>query len=99
MKGLFFALIAPDPLVKGRINIKTGVVKAAVGTDRFLLEFNGNNFRWSNVFSSEQLERFAFFITEKEQQAFIAEIIGQHTVSPPTPPSSEEEPPRPPTTQ
>jgi hypothetical protein len=93
MKGLLFALITPDPLIKGRINIKTGVVKSAVGADRFLLEFEGNNFRWSNVFSSEQLERFAFFLTKPEQQAFIAEIIGQHTVSPPAPVIEEDHPP------
>ena len=81
MKGLFFAFIENRP--QG-LNVRTGVVKEQVGTERWLLEFTGQNYRFSNVVSAEHLEKFAFFATLDERQAFLADLAQQHM--PPLPP-------------
>lgn len=73
MKGLLFVHL--QEVGPGAMNIRTGIVKSQLGnSDRYLLEFQGANYRFANVFSSEQLERFAFFNTQAEQAAFIAEL-------------------------
>lgn len=73
MKGLFFVHIQQAD--NDVMNIRTGVVKQQVGNDRWLLQFKGKNYLFSNVFNSEQLERFAFFDTPIAQQAFIDELL------------------------
>jgi hypothetical protein len=75
MKGMFFAHLGPDSDQPGRVNIRTGHVKQAVGADRYLLEFKGKNYRFAQVFNSEQLQAFSFFDTEAGLEAFIAEIM------------------------
>jgi hypothetical protein len=74
MRGQHFVFIENTPT--GR-NFRTGIVKQAVGAERFLLEFQGKGYHFSNVLNSEQLERFAFFNTPAERDAFIAEVIDQ----------------------
>lgn len=74
MKGQFFVFLHKQE-GDNRTNIRTGVVKQAVGADRWLLQFKGKDFGFSNVFSSEQLEKFVFFDTESAQQAFINELL------------------------
>ena len=75
MIGMFFAHIAPDPRTPGRMLIKQGTVKAAVGVGRWLLSFQGKGYNFSNVFSAEALDGFAFFDTVAERQAFIADLL------------------------
>jgi hypothetical protein len=82
MQGLLFVHISPDATcaagAAGRMLIKTGIVKSAVGADRWLLEFNGKGYNFSNVFRSEQLEQFAFFNTPGARDAFIADLIASN---------------------
>jgi hypothetical protein len=78
MQGMKFAHISPDPKTPGRALIKVGTVKAAVGVGRWLLEFDGKNYCFSNVFSSEQLEGFAFFNDVAARNAFIADLLAQN---------------------
>jgi len=79
MKGLFFAHFAPDtaPANKGRINIRVGQVREPVGAG-YRLEFEGQHYNFSNVIGPEKLQEFAFFNTEGERQAFIAELMSQN---------------------
>jgi|GEM_PF-4836273 len=71
MKGQFFAF--PQKTPEG-VNIRTGVVKHSVGTEHWLLQFHGPNYNFSNVFTAEQLTKFAFFDTREAQDAFIADL-------------------------
>ena len=94
MIGMHFCHISPDQQNPGRGLIKTGTVKAAVGVGRWLLEFQGKNYNFSNVFSSENLEGFAFFNTVGERQQFIAELLASKTPLPalePVPPVIHDE--------
>jgi hypothetical protein len=93
MLGLFFVNISPDPRAEGRLLIKTGLVKSQVGADRYLLEFNGKGYNFSNVFRAEQLESFAFFNTPAARAAFIEELVSSN--APPTPAPVTEAPPAP----
>jgi hypothetical protein len=101
MLGMFFVHIAPGGDGSGQMLVKTGIVKSAVGADRWLLEFTGKGFNFSNVFRSEQLEQFAFFNTPAARQAFITELMTANTPSSlPIAPNGEiprltEEPPAP----
>jgi hypothetical protein len=80
MQGMFFAHISPDPKgVPGRMLIKQGKVRAAVGVGRWLLEFHGRGYNFANVFSAEALENFAFFNSEAERNSFIAELVSANT--------------------
>jgi hypothetical protein len=81
VKGLYFAHFMPDPAQPNRINVRSGVVKELVGADRFLLEFHGSNYNFSNVFNAEQLEKFAFFNTQSECQEFIKELLQRPAAS------------------
>ena len=78
MLNMLFCHISPDPTTPGRMLIKTGSVKAAVGVGRWLLEFQGKNYAFANVFSAEALEGFAFFNTAAERQAFIADLMASN---------------------
>jgi hypothetical protein len=78
MQGYYFVHISADPQVPGRNLIKQGSVKAAVGVGRWLLEFQGKNYNFSNVFSAENLEGFAFFETPAARNAFIADLLAQN---------------------
>jgi hypothetical protein len=80
MRGLLF--VHMQEVAPGAVNVRTGTVKQQVGAERYLLEFNGANYRFSNVFSSEQLERFAFFNTDAERQQFLAELQDQRNAHP-----------------
>ena len=86
MLGLFFAHISPANGDTSHMLIKTGVVKAQVGAERWLLEFNAKGYNFSNVFRAEQLESFAFFNTLATRDQFIAELIAANTAPPRPPP-------------
>jgi hypothetical protein len=88
VKGLVFAHIARDQQVEGRFNIRTGIVKAAVGNSHWLLEFKGKAFKFANVLSCDDLASFQFFNTEAELQAFVAEIISANQPEPPVTPEA-----------
>lgn len=97
MQGMFFVHIGPDPKVAGRMLIKSGVVKAAVGVGRWLLQFKGNGYDFANVLSAEALESFVFFNAPSERDAFIAELLASNQLQAPpqiplTPPITEEIP-------
>jgi hypothetical protein len=79
MIGMHFCHVSPDPQNPDRGLIKIGTVKSALGGSRYLLEFQGKNYNFSNVFSSENLEGFAFFNTAAERQQFIAELLASKT--------------------
>lgn len=80
MKGQLF--IHMQEVGPEAINIRTGVVKQQIGAERWLLEFNGAKYRFSNIFSAEQLERFVFFNTKAEQDEFLADLQAQNTPPP-----------------
>ena len=88
MKGQFFAF--PQKTPEG-VNIRTGVVKHSVGTEHWLLQFHGPNYNFSNVFTAEQLTKFAFFDTAEAQQAFINDLkyqmAAEQAEAPPTTPT------------
>jgi hypothetical protein len=92
LKSLLFVHLEKLPDGNG-INIRTGTVKQQVGAERWLLEFNGANYRFSNVFNAEQLERFAFFNTDAERQQFLTELQESRSahpgieIAPPAPPA------------
>lgn len=87
MKGQFFAHIVPDPKQDGRINVRIGTVKSEVGPGSWLLEFvSGSGYRFSNVFSAEQLQQFAFFNSAPERTAFLKDIMGPTPSPMATPP-------------
>ena len=83
MLGMYFAHVSPDPKVPGRMLIKQGSVKAAVGVGRWMLSFVGKNYNFSNVFSAENLEGFAFFDTPQERAAFIADLLASNALPDP----------------
>lgn len=84
MKGQLF--VHMQDVGEGAINLRTGLVKAQLGPDHFLLEFAGANYRFSNVFSAQQLTRFVFFNTDTERQQFLTEL--QSREQPPAPQSN-----------
>lgn len=80
MQGQYFAHISPNPRgPEGAMLIKVGQVKAAVGVGRWLLSFQGKNYNFSNVFSAEALDGFAFFDTAEDRQKFISDLIASNT--------------------
>lgn len=97
MQGSFFVNIARDPRVDGRMLIKSGVVKAQLVPGRYLLEFQGNGYRFSNVLGAEQLSNFAFFDTVEAREQFIAELTAAPPESAEGPASPSSEPPARPT--
>ena len=83
MKGMFFAHLESDKETQGRVNVRTGVVKAALGPERYLLDFTGKNYRFAQVFNAEQLQAFSFFDTEEALQAFLSELRANAAPPPP----------------
>lgn len=77
MKGLTFVELQQDPNTAGRVNIRSGTVKQAIGPNHWLLEFKGSRFRFSNVYSADDLSRFQFFNTEAEANLFIGELVSK----------------------
>lgn len=75
--GQFFAFMRPDD--SGRVNIRTGKVVQQIG-DRHRLEFDGT-INFSNVFSPQQLESFAFFKTRGDLSAFIDDLVSQQSLT------------------
>jgi hypothetical protein len=75
MKGQLFVHFLPDQNIKGRINVKTGVVQQELANGHYLLRFDGKTFRASNVFSTDKLQAFAFFETDEERTQFINELL------------------------
>jgi hypothetical protein len=71
--GQHFAHFQPDPDI-GRHNVRMGVVQTQLGADSWLLEFDAGTYRFSNVFSTSQLNQFVFFLTEPERQAFLLDL-------------------------
>lgn len=90
MIGLHFVHFNED--APGRLNVRTGTVKQKVGDKHYLLEFQGRDYRFSNIFSAEKLEAFAFFATPEEQEAFLTELKAQ-TARVITEQASQEAPP------
>jgi hypothetical protein len=68
--------VAPE-----QINLRTGIVKQQIGSDHYLLEFTGANYRFSNVFHASRLTQFVFFNTTAERDAFLAELQEQRAQS------------------
>ena len=75
--GQYFAFFRPD--ANGRVNLRTGKVVQQIG-DRHRLEFDGK-INFSNVFSPQQLESFAFFKKESDLQAFIEDLMSQQKLT------------------
>ena len=82
--GQYFAFFRPD--ANGRVNLRTGKVVQQIG-DRHRLEFDGK-INFSNVFSPQQLESFAFFKTEPDLQAFIEDLLAQQKLTAESPTES-----------
>jgi hypothetical protein len=79
MQGMKFAHVSQNPkALAGNMMIKIGTVKAAVGVGRWLLEFQGKGYLFSNVFPAEALDGFAFFDTVAARDAFISELIASN---------------------
>jgi hypothetical protein len=74
MVGMHFVLILPDPN-GGPTNIRSGHVTQKLGNSHWLFQFKGKNYPFSNAFNEEQLEKFAFFKSEKDAEQFIAELV------------------------
>jgi hypothetical protein len=88
MQGLFFSHITPDPNNPQRMLIKSGVVKSAVGPDRWLLEFEARGYNFSNILPAAALENFAFFETREARATFIRELVAANTKA--EPPAEDE---------
>jgi len=96
MKGLFFVHLSENPEVPRQVNIRTGIVKDKVGSERWLLEFDSQGRKFANVFSAEQLERFAFFNSAADRAGFLDELIASQTrAAQPEAPLVPMEPPAP----
>jgi hypothetical protein len=81
MIGQFFAAIAKDPRgPEGRMLIKIGVVKSAVGADKYLVQFEAKGYNFSNIIPADQMGSFAFFDTKEARQIFINELLAQNTM-------------------
>lgn len=80
MLGQYFIFFAPQP--DGTKAIRIGIVKNKVGAERWQLEFEGVQYRFSNVFSAEQLEHFVFFDSPAARNAFIEDLKAQQAPPP-----------------
>jgi len=78
--GQFFAFFRPD--ANGVMQIRTGKVVQQIG-DRHRLEFDGK-INFSNVFSPQQLESFAFFKKHADMQAFLDDLTAPKEANIPT---------------
>lgn len=81
MVNQLFVHFAPGP--DGSLNVRTGIVKQKVGEGHYQLQFDGQNYKFANVFSAQQLTQFAFFDTKEAQRQFLAEL--QEQMAPPAP--------------
>ena len=77
LRGKFFLHISPPSPATGKRSVRIGVVLDRLGEAHYLLEFRAPNasHRFSNVFSVEQLQQFAFFETPAERQAFLDDLF------------------------
>jgi hypothetical protein len=91
MIGQFFAAIAKDPRgPEGRMLIKIGVVKSAVGADKYLVQFEAKGYNFSNIIPADQMGSFAFFDTKEARQIFISELLAQNTMEATAPTESSQ---------
>ena len=91
MQGNFFVHAGPDPRNPQRMLVKSGIVKSQIGENMWLLEFQAQGYRFSNVLAADKLTNFAFFETEEERKAFMADLMA--SAGPTEPPRSEAQTP------
>lgn len=58
----------------GGRNLRQGRVIGLLGNDRWLLQFDAGTYKFSNVFSAEQLEDFVLCDTDADAKAFVAAL-------------------------
>jgi hypothetical protein len=88
MIGQFFAAIAADPRgPEGRMLIKLGKVIAAVGNDKYLLQFEAKGYKFSNIVKSDDMGSFAFFDSEVARKQFVGELLATNQLTAETAPT------------